>query len=88
MFGRLRHRHGADYAWLGKLRIATAIDRAFILTMDGHWTCARYGDVIGVYEPMIVVNGDDEERRTSRAAEPEPEPSARYHEVCWLQRDA
>jgi hypothetical protein len=34
-----------------------------------HLRCTRCGDVIGVYEPIVVVRGGDEVRETSRAAE-------------------
>lgn len=38
--------------------------------MDNSPTCAHCGEVIGVYEPIIVVQSGDA-RETSRAAEPE-----------------
>ena len=46
--------------------------------------CEHCGDVIGVYEPLIVRSGDDV-RETSRAAEPElPLPRAQhYHRECF-----
>ncbi len=47
-------------------------------------TCARCGDVIGVYEP-VVVSELGVARETSRAAEPGI-PSARgelYHRDCY-----
>ena len=46
--------------------------------------CEHCGDVIGVYEPLIVRAGE-EARETSRAAEPEL-PLARaqhYHRDCF-----
>jgi len=49
------------------------------------WTCEHCGDIIGVYEAMIVVEGDAE-RRTSRLNDPHVEEGevALYHEPCWL----
>ena len=48
--------------------------------------CEVCGDVIGVYEPLVMRTIDDE-RMTSRAAEPELRASdaAYYHREC---RDA
>lgn len=48
--------------------------------------CERCGDVIGIYEPTIVVDG--EPRETSRAAEPELArlPGERYHRDCFADR--
>ena len=47
--------------------------------------CARCGDVIGVYEPLVVsVSG--EARETARAAEPSlPLPGGEhFHRACYL----
>jgi peptide subunit release factor RF-3 len=46
--------------------------------------CTHCGDVIGVYEPLIVRVGDDV-RETSRAADPEvPVPAAEhFHRDCF-----
>jgi hypothetical protein len=45
--------------------------------------CAHCGDVIGVYEPTVVLQWG-ETRETSRAAEPELEhlTTWHYHRVC------
>ena len=47
--------------------------------------CDRCGDVIGIYEPTVVVDG--EPRETSRAAEPDlgERPGPRYHRACYAQ---
>ena len=52
-------------------------------TADPPIICDRCGDVIGIYEPTIVVDG--EPRETSRAAEPELArlPGRRYHRDCF-----
>jgi len=46
--------------------------------------CEHCGDVIGVYEPMVVRGGEDA-RETSLAAEPGlPVPSSQcYHRACF-----
>jgi hypothetical protein len=48
------------------------------------WRCVRCGDVIGVYEPVVVCL-DDEVRESSRAAEPSlPLPRAEhFHRDCF-----
>jgi len=51
-----------------------------------HWKCAHCGDVIGFYEPAIVVEGHGE-RRTSRLNERHLDDVERpdllaYHEEC------
>ena len=54
--------------------------------MDGTLRCRHCGDVIGVYEPMIVLcNGHA--RRTSRAAEPDvgEELGEYYHHACYVR---
>jgi len=45
--------------------------------------CAHCGDVIGVYEPLIVVDGSGT-RLTSRAAEPglAGDAAEHYHGTC------
>ena len=50
-------------------------------------TCAHCGDVIGVYEPLIV-HLDDEVRETSLAAEADlpSAAAAHYHEACHAAR--
>jgi hypothetical protein len=49
--------------------------------------CDHCADVIGVYEPLVLVVGG-ESRETSRAAEPAlPFDSAEhYHRTCFLER--
>jgi len=48
--------------------------------------CDRCGDIIGIYEPTVVVDG--EPRETSRAAEPDlaARPGERYHRACFAAR--
>jgi hypothetical protein len=45
--------------------------------------CARCGDVIGIYEPLVLVEGLGQ-RLTSRAAEPEVmhTPGDFFHGAC------
>jgi hypothetical protein len=47
--------------------------------------CAYCGDVIGVYEPAVVVLDGAAHRMTSRAAEPDvvERASERYHRACY-----
>jgi len=47
-------------------------------------SCARCGEVIGVYEPLVEIMGELA-RHTSRAAEPEVCPSGTpcYHRACY-----
>jgi hypothetical protein len=49
--------------------------------------CEQCEDVIGVYEPVILLL-DGEARETSRAAEPSLvlETRERYHLACYLER--
>ncbi|HTA14683.1 MAG TPA: hypothetical protein VK781_07485 [Solirubrobacteraceae bacterium] len=49
--------------------------------------CAGCGDVIGVYEPLVVACGDRSARTTSRAAEPDLRGSdgTYYHCECYLE---
>ena len=49
--------------------------------------CHHCDEVIGVYEPVIVVVSG-EVRETSRAADPEmyAEPGEHYHRVCYFER--
>ena len=51
-------------------------------------TCDQCGNVIGVYEPIVVI-ADGEVHETSRAAVPElaSVPGLRYHRECYLDRD-
>ena len=51
------------------------------------FTCDHCAEVIGVYEPLILVRGD-EIRETSRAAEPKllAQPGDHYHRTCYLER--
>ena len=55
--------------------------------LDGRFEavrCEHCGDVIGVYEPLVVRSGENV-RETSRAAEPElPLPRSQYyHRACF-----
>jgi hypothetical protein len=54
--------------------------------MNSPLRCPPCGDVIGVYEPMIVLT-DGQARITSRAAEPDDwEPVGEcYHDACYTQ---
>lgn len=49
--------------------------------------CQHCDDVIGVYEPLIVV-ASGEVRETSRAADPELDAEAgeHYHRSCYVER--
>lgn len=51
--------------------------------MEQPMRCGHCGDVIGVYEPLVVVR-DGETRSTSAAAEPHigEEPGERFHRAC------
>lgn len=55
--------------------------------MAARMTCEYCADVIGVYEPIVVVI-EGEARETSRAAEPTlcSEHGERYHRACFLER--
>jgi hypothetical protein len=49
--------------------------------------CVVCGDVLGVYEPVIVLCADQPARRTSRAAEATlPQGCMAMHEPCYLTR--
>jgi hypothetical protein len=54
--------------------------------MDGTPRCRHCGDVIGAYEPMIVL-AEGEARRTSRAVERAAGAPMRecYHDACYPQ---
>jgi len=47
--------------------------------------CQSCGDVVGVYEPVVVCDGNSA-RTTSRAAEPNLEATAAayYHRDCYV----
>jgi hypothetical protein len=49
--------------------------------------CDYCQEVIGIYEPAVVVRNEDI-RETSRAAEPTigAEPAGLYHRACYLER--
>ncbi len=51
--------------------------------------CARCGDVIGVYEPVVLL-ADGQQRTTSAAAEPRigDELGERFHRACCAQSPA
>lgn len=52
--------------------------------MDRQWRCAYCGEIVGVYEPMVVLLPSGS-RATSRAAEVEltDVPEASFHEACF-----
>jgi hypothetical protein len=52
--------------------------------MNETWQCHHCDNVIGVYEPMVVLI-DGRTRNTSRAAERDHEPLAGecYHHTCY-----
>jgi hypothetical protein len=54
--------------------------------MNRKLRCHHCDDVIGVYEPMIVLT-DGQARNTSRAAEPDERGSRGecYHRACFTQ---
>jgi hypothetical protein len=53
--------------------------------VDETLRCRRCGDVIGVYEPMILLE-DGKARETSRAAEPDVDGRGdRFHGYCYEQ---
>ncbi len=49
--------------------------------------CKRCGDVIGVYEPLMVC-GERQARVTSRAAEPDMKAvgGTHYHRACYVAK--
>jgi hypothetical protein len=51
-------------------------------------TCVHCGDVIGVYEPLLLI-GDGEIRETSLAAERDVllARAAHYHRACYAARE-
>jgi hypothetical protein len=50
---------------------------------DAPLRCVKCGDRIGVYEPLVHIDGGVA-RRTSRAAEPEiVHARPVYHAACW-----
>jgi hypothetical protein len=50
--------------------------------------CTRCGDVIGVYEPLVILtDGDGKVHETSLAAQPDLSPHGEYyHRACSGQR--
>ena len=49
--------------------------------------CAYCGDVLGVYEPVILVGSDRRATRTSRLNHPVPPPNGvMVHEGCYERR--
>jgi hypothetical protein len=57
--------------------------------MDHGWTCAQCGEIIGVYEPVIVAEGTCR-RLTGRLTEPRfaTPLGVRYHAACWTSTEA
>lgn len=66
------------------LRTGTALATPEGGTME-HFRCNGCGDVIGVYEPLVLACGESDTRTTSRAAEPDLKAgeSAHYHRNCY-----
>jgi len=58
-------------------------------SMDQVPRCARCGDVIGVYEPVVVVEDGGAPHRSSYAAEPELARAhgKRYHRACYAAQE-
>lgn len=54
------------------------------MQVDQMFRCGRCGDVIGVYEPLVVCS-EGGARTTSRAAEPQlrAADSRQYHRDCY-----
>ncbi len=53
--------------------------------MDSTYRCKRCNDVIGVYEPSVLIVAE-QARVTSRAAEPHvADPVECYHHACYVQ---
>ena len=52
--------------------------------------CNLCGEVIGVYEPLIVAVSGETTRETSQAAEREiaSRPGKHYHLACWNEHKA
>jgi len=57
---------------------------------DPRLRCALCSDVIGVYEPLVVVDHEGGTRRTSIAAEPRlrHDQGHYYHDTCHAAADA
>jgi hypothetical protein len=57
--------------------------------MDQPMRCRRCGDVIGIYEPFVLVC-DGRERTTSVASEPHigDQPGEHFHSACHAQSPA
>jgi hypothetical protein len=57
--------------------------------MDQPMKCRRCGDVIGIYEPVVLLT-DGQARTTSAAAEPQvgDEPGEHFHRACYAQSAA
>jgi hypothetical protein len=53
--------------------------------MDERWSCARCGEPVGVYEP-VVLDEPQGPRATSRAREPQAPAVDAFHEECWAER--
>jgi hypothetical protein len=77
-----------DRSWVSRRREAPlrAAPGATIgaATVMGLFVCEDCGDVIGVYEPLVLEDGEVA-RTTSRAAEPDLRASAttHYHRECY-----
>jgi hypothetical protein len=49
--------------------------------------CQRCGDVIGVYEPMVLLLGDEARVTSGAAANQLPAHARRLHEACFALLD-
>ena len=56
------------------------------MSTGADWVCAACGDVVGAYEPMVLV-GSDGERVSARTVEQLDGDERVYHEACWELAD-
>ena len=47
--------------------------------------CALCNEVLGVYEPIVLIDGDGEQTRTTRAAGELPDGRTAVHEECYAR---
>ena len=82
------HGFGRDNAELRSLPASPRTEASRDTLPETHRlpSCAQCGDVIGVYEPMVMLTGS-EALQTSYAAQPDLLPHSRYyHRACYAQR--